>query len=329
MDIRRGISGLGRTLIASGVLILMFVAYQLWGTNFAESRSQEALFDAFNARVGAGVASAEETTTSTARSGSTTSSPAGGTSSTTVGPTSSTSSTSTSTTAPKPILAGDAIGIIRIPKLGVEKAIVEGVSVGDLKKAPGHYPGTPMPGQPGNAAIAGHRTTYGAPFYRLDELEPGDAIEVQTYQGTFTYNVRDTAIVSPDQAQVLDATDDNRLTLTTCHPRFSARQRMIVVADLAAEPAPAPPPSTPTSTPGEIPGEDVPEASLSAGLSGESTDKAPALIWGLGAAAIWLATWLLSRRWGKLPAYVLGTPLFLLVLFVFFENVSRLLPANV
>ena len=84
-----------------------------------------------------------------------------------------------------------------IPKIGVDKIVVEGVGRNDLRKGPGHYPDTPMPGQPGNAAIAGHRTTYGAPFNRIDELEPGDEILVTTLQGPFTYEVTGTEIVTP------------------------------------------------------------------------------------------------------------------------------------
>src|SRR5207302_2511071 len=103
---------------------------------------------------------------------------------------------------------------------------------------------TPMPGQPGNAAIAGHRTTYGAPFFNLNELQPGDPIFVTTRQGRFRYEVRETRTVSPSQLSVLNPTPDNRLTLTTCNPRFSASQRLVVVSQLigeAAEPSPPPP----------------------------------------------------------------------------------------
>ena len=85
---------------------------------------------------------------------------------------------------------GDAIAHLRIPAIGVDKIVVEGVQVADLKRGPGHYPDSPLPGQPGNAAIAGHRTTYGAPFNRLDELEQGDEILVTTVQGAFRYEVR-------------------------------------------------------------------------------------------------------------------------------------------
>lgn len=329
-------AGIGRTFIASGVLILLFVAYQLWGTGISEARAQDRLRAEF-------LDALRSTTTSTT---STTTGPPGSTTTTAEGsadPAGSTASSTSTTAAPAPAPratpTGEAVAIIRIPKIGIEKFVVEGVSVGALKKAPGHYPSTPLPGQPGNAAIAGHRTTYGAPFYRLDELSPGDRIEVTTKQGEFVYRVTGTKIVRPSQNEVLAPTDDNRLTLTTCHPRFSAAQRMIVTASLTDEPVEAPPPpvTVPEAPPEEIPGdepvedppvEDVPTLD-EASVSGESVSKWPALGWGALAAVIWLVTWLLSKRWGRLPAYAMGVPVFLVVLFVFFENFARLLPANV
>jgi sortase A len=222
---------------------------------------------------------------------------------------------------PPPTPTGEAIAVIKICKLGVEKAVVQGVGVEDLKKGPGHYDGTPMPGQPGNAAIAGHRTTYGAPFFRLDELDTGDPILVSTPQGSFRYEVSSKEVVSPSHVEVLDNTGDNRLTLTTCNPRFSAAQRLIVVAKLIGT-AVAPPPSAPKP---------VAKESLAGegGLSGKTTTTVPAIEWGLIAAAIAIAAWLLGRVWRKWPSYLIATPVFLVVLFVFFENVSRLLPANV
>lgn len=324
-------AGIGRTFIASGVLILLFVAYQLWGTGISEARAQDRLRADF-------LDVLESTTTSTtpknARSATTTSA---------VGdPSTTTSTTAAATPAVRATPTGEAVAIIRIPKIGVEKAVVEGVSVGALKKGPGHYPSTPMPGQPGNAAIAGHRTTYGAPFYKLDELAPGDRIEVTTKQGEFVYRVTETRIVSPSQNEVLAPTDDNRLTLTTCHPRFSAAKRMIVTASLTDEPVEAlPPPVTvlEEATPDEIAGEEVEDEEVDerddvpalddASVSGESVSRWPAIGWGSLAGAIWLVTWLLSKKWGRVPAYAMGVPVFLVVLFVFFENFARLLPANV
>ena len=323
MDWRRIVAGIGRTCIASGVLILLFVAYQLWGTGLSEARAQDRLRSDFLDAL-EGVDSAGPTTTSTTSAGE---------------PPDTTDTSAADAVPVSRTPTGEAVAIIRIPKVDIEKAVIEGVSVGALKKAPGHYPSTPMPGQPGNAAIAGHRTTYGAPFYRLDELVPGDRIEVTTKQGDFVYRVTETKIVKPSQNDVLAPTDDNRLTLTTCHPRFSAAQRMIVIAALTNEPAEATAPPPPVTDPAdenedvaddEEPAEvEVPSLDDDASVSGESVSKWPAIAWGGLAGLIWLVTWLLSKRWGKLAAYAMGTPVFLVVLFVFFENFARLLPANV
>jgi sortase A len=123
-----------------------------------------------------------------------------------------------------------------MPKIGVDRVVVEGVSVADLKKGPGHYPGTAMAGQLGNMVISGHRTTYGAPFNRLDELQVGDEIVVYDRSGPFKYLVSEKKIVKPTAVEVLDPTSDARLTLTTCHPKFSARERLIIVAHLEGTP---------------------------------------------------------------------------------------------
>jgi sortase A len=215
----------------------------------------------------------------------------------------------------------------------VRNAVAHGIERPDLRKGPGHYPLTPMPGQLGNAAIAGHRTTYGAPFYRTDELETGDLIQVTTRQGEFTYKVREKKVVRPTQNEVLLPSDENLLTLTTCNPRFSAAQRLVIVSELTDNPAPAPPPPVvePSDDEGSADDEpvEVPSLADEASVSGDDAAKLPAILWGLLAAFVWLVTWLLSKRWGRVTAYVMGTPVFVVVLFVFFENFARLLPANV
>ena len=142
---------------------------------------------------------------------------------------------------------GEAIARMIIPAIDVDEIVVAGVEVDDLRKGPGHYGTTPLPGQPGNAAIAGHRTTYGAPFGRIDELAPGDEIIIETLQGRFVYRVlpggRGMAgrtpghrIVAPTALEVLDDHGDNRLTLTSCHPKYSSKQRIIVHAELVGDP---------------------------------------------------------------------------------------------
>ena len=142
--------------------------------------------------------------------------------------------------------AGEAIARLIIPAIDVDEIVVAGVEVEDLRKGPGHYGTTPLPGQPGNAAIAGHRTTYGAPFGGIAELAPGDEIIVETLQGTFVYQVLAGTriagrslghhIVAPTALEVLDDHGDNRLTLTSCHPKYSSRQRIIVHATLVGDP---------------------------------------------------------------------------------------------
>ncbi len=146
-----------------------------------------------------------------------------------------------------PVELGSGIAVLRIPRLGDwndrPPVVVEGVSTADLKKGPGHIPGTALPGEVGNVVLSGHRTTYGAPFERFDELQPGDAVVVETRDTWFTYTVRGTRIVRPSAVEVTypvpgDPAVRRRrkrlLTMTTCHPRFSARQRMVVSAELTA-----------------------------------------------------------------------------------------------
>ena len=261
-----------------GVIVLLFVAYQLWGTGLQAAAAQDDLGNEFAESTGIesdtsdAEALAEEARASQARFES------GQIFANDTESVLETSGTNDDGTPSEPnprsartadlfegsfdtaqrqeILAklypdeGEAFARIVIPDINVDQITVEGVSVEDLRKGPGHYRTTPNPGQAGNAAIAGHRTTYGAPFHRVDELSPGDPIFVTTAQGTFEYHVlgfedpgggaeRGYFIVSPSDTWVLDSQDGkNILTLTACHPKYSARQRIIVQAELVGEPAP-------------------------------------------------------------------------------------------
>lgn len=199
---RRVLRGIGWTLITVGLLLLLFVAYELWGTNVITARHQDALRDTLDRQFRA----AERRGDLGEQSRS-----------------------------PAPI-PGEALGIMRIPRIGLNMAFIEGVGTDDLKKGPGHYPTTPLPGEPGNTGIAGHRTTYGKPFWSLDEVRRGDRIYLRTLEGTFVYEVAWRRVVTPDQHQVLDPTDRPALTLTTCNPRFSAAERLIVRALLVRGP---------------------------------------------------------------------------------------------
>jgi sortase A len=127
-------------------------------------------------------------------------------------------------------LQGDAIARIEIPAIGVSEYVVEGTDTGDLRKGPGHYPRTPLPGDPGTTAIAGHRTTYGAPFRDIDDLRRGQRIFVDMPDGRFVYRVERTTIVDDQDVSVLEPVGYRRLMLSACHPLYSAAERIIVFA---------------------------------------------------------------------------------------------------
>ncbi|MFC4587879.1 class E sortase [Sphaerisporangium corydalis] len=135
------------------------------------------------------------------------------------------------------------VGLIRIPRLGrdYEYAVLEGVTTEDLRRGPGHYPGTAMPGGVGNFVLSGHRTTYAAPFNRIDELRRGDEIIIDSTGRRYTYRVSGKQVVDPADVDVIapvpghpDRTPSKAvITLTTCHPEYSARQRLVVFGVLA------------------------------------------------------------------------------------------------
>jgi sortase A len=125
---------------------------------------------------------------------------------------------------------GGAVGFIRIAKIDLDMAFVQGVELADLAKGPGHDPASPLPGEGGNVVIAGHRTTHRAPFWSIDTLVPGDQIMLQTRRGTFLYRVMWVRVVDPGDLWVKARTRRPALTLTTCEPRFSQRQRLVVRA---------------------------------------------------------------------------------------------------
>ncbi|MEZ5409772.1 MAG: class E sortase [Acidimicrobiales bacterium] len=281
----------GQTLVALGGLMVALAAFQLWGTALIEWRAQRALSaelasatarsplgsELFDTPLAAGSRAADarppvgRSTLSPEADGAMGS--AANSDPSTVGP-----DDADAVRHPVTPLGwldnGDPVGRIDIPAIGLSKAFVEGVDRDVLRRGPGHDPGTALPGHPGNTAIAGHRTTHGAPFYHLDELVPGDEIVLTTAEGEFRYVVdahtdADGAsvghvIVTPDEVGVLADAGDNRLTLTACHPRYSARQRIVVTAHLVgpaltfADPADAQPSSPPAGPgaatgPGEAP----------------------------------------------------------------------------
>lgn len=157
--------------------------------------------------------------------------------------------------APAAVATGDALTRIVVPRLGVSSIVVQGTSPEALRAGAGHYPSTPYPGEPGNVGIAGHRTTYGRPFSALDEVQVGDEVRLETPLGVHRYEVLPPPpgtsgcgggacwVTRPDDWSVVGPTAEPLLTLTTCHPRGSARQRLIVRARLVESLPPAPLPA--------------------------------------------------------------------------------------
>jgi sortase A len=217
-----------------------------------------------------------------------------------------------------PAAPGQPIGIINIPKIGINYVAVQGTDESDLERGPGHYVNTSLPGNPGNAAFAGHRTTYAAPFYNLDQLAPGDPIFVTTTQGRFQYDVTQTLVVDPSDVSVLDATPTPTLTLTTCNPRYSAATRMVVKASLVSPVVAAVP----------IKKGGGGKQRTTSELLGSTSGWGGAVAWGLGCVAFALAVWLVHRRFRHWWVYLVGAAGLLVLLFYFFGELNPLLPAG-
>jgi sortase A len=130
---------------------------------------------------------------------------------------------------------GQAVGRIRIPHIDASYVMVEGTDAASLRKGPGHYPATPYPGMPGTVAVAGHRTTYLAPFNKLDKLRRGDSVEIQMPYATVRYVVEQKRIVAPTALWVTKRVGYDRLVMTACHPKYSAARRIVVFARQVSE----------------------------------------------------------------------------------------------
>ena len=331
---------LGSSLITLGLLMFLFVGYQLWGTGIEEAQSQNKLENRFS----------EIAILSSA------------TSSTSLAPSNSEPPVTTTLAPPEPIVVneGDAIAIIVMPTIGVTKYVVAGVQTADLKKGPGHYPGTPFPGELGNASIAGHRTTYGEPFRHLDDLNLGDPIIITDLLGRqFTYLVTNQQVVGATDSWVVATTDRNKaiLTLTTCHPEFSAKQRLIISAeldltqsDIATSPAAmyadevvdtTTVPSTEVVTSEVTETTTVPAIIVDESNNSESADALSrgwfsdlsaipqTLLWGLLELLVVMGAWQVAKKYrNRIIGTAVGFIPFFFVLYFVFQNVNRLLPPN-
>ena len=276
-----------------GAIILLFVVWQLWGTAITQHHSQAQLKNQFQAKVGKVEAKpAFQLVPATTK------------------------------IADPP--QGTVMAQIQIPKIDLSQYVVSGTDEDDLAKGPGHYLGTAMPGQAGNVAIAGHRTTHGAPFNRLAELAIGDPIYLTTLSGQrLTYIVSAVPVaVSPSDVTVLNDFGDNRLTLTTCNPEYSAIQRLIVVAAYLPPGASHPQPIAR--------GAGTPYHLAPAAESGWNTSLLPLV---LLFAGLLVAIGLLNRRlsliYGREGRWLILGPIWIALLLALFQTLTSFLPSSV
>ena len=295
---------IGLALVAAGLLLAGFVAFQLFGTALYEHHRQADLAAQLPAKEGINARALADPGTPASGLPPIARSPA-------------------PATAAPPV--GAPIGYVVIPRIGLDAVVVEGVGAAQLRGGPGHYAGTAVPGQAGNAAIAGHRTTYAAPFSQLNLLRVGDPVYVLTTQGLFRYDVVSSQAVAPTDVSVLDPSATTELTLTTCTPRYSAAQRLVVMAVLDHGAGPAPVRSVPPPAPRSATGP-------SRGLAGEATGSTLwVVLGGVLVAALAVGVWFAclrartGRRWVVL---VVGIPLVLAALLLFYAQLSLDLPAT-
>ena len=229
------------------------------------------------------------------------------------------------TVSPPPV--GAALGVLSIPRIAIRQVIFEGVGEFQLSEGPGHYPGTSLPGEPGNAAIAGHRTTWGHPFRHLDQLLANDPIILTTPQGTFVYRVRNEWVVSPTDTAVLAPTPHPSLTLTTCNPPYSAATRLVIRAALVSSSLGAPRRSTGTSSP-------APSGPYAGArpVAGSSTPSTWGWFWFFAAIVIACIAAAEAYAWRRgrllLPYVVILVPLLIGVIGCYVVG-SRLLPPSI
>jgi len=306
----------GRLFLAAGILILLFAAYQIWGTWLIEAHTQNHLRQELTTELPPGAAARAERIAQAPK----------------VTPPSPTSKPPQAAPTTAPPAAGAPVGIIQIPTIGLDQVVVEGVGTPQLRDGPGHYPGTPLPGQAGNSAIAGHRTTYGHPFYDLNAVPPGSRVVLTTPQGIFVYAADATTVVSPSDTSVLAASTGAHLTLTTCNPRYSASTRLVLHATLVHSTLFATRHQRPVTAPGKVPTTPASTRTVEAtALAGNGNGGwGPAILWGLGVVALAAGIWLVARRFGhRWIVYSVGALALLVVLFFFYSAITPLLPASV
>ena len=214
------------------------------------------------------------------------------------------------------IPAGAPVAILQIPSVGLDEVVVEGSHSTQLLNGPGHVTGTPLPGQPGNAVLAGRRTSYGGPFGRLGSLHAGDRVDVTTGEGNVTYRVTSIANLAGTDASFVQYRNDNRLTLFTSNSTWDPTGRLVVTAALEGSPLPA------TARSGEI-------EPAALGLSGDRSAAPSMHGWLELLAAAAMAAAYAATRWSRVRTWLFFSPILVLLMWQLFQSLMRLLPGTI
>jgi sortase A len=266
----------GRIILCVGLFAALFVVYELAFTPLTEQNAQASLLNQFQQNV--------PTTTVDAPGAS--------------------------------IAEGSPVALINIPSIGLTQVVAEGTTPSDLKVGPGHLMSSPLPGEAGNVVIAGHRTTYGAPFAKLDQLVGGNIIKFDTGRGSVTYVVNSVKHVSPGAPDPILDTPNNRLTLITSDPAIFASGRLVVEASLIGLPL-----DVAHRAPVLVGNADL-------GLTGDPLGLALGLIWAeLLGLTVFLA-WRYRHRWSPEVLYLLTAPIVLILAVLTFSSLDLMLPGT-
>jgi sortase A len=211
---------------------------------------------------------------------------------------------------------GEPVAILIIPRLALEKVVIEGTTATATTAGPGHFAASSLPGRPGNSVIIGRRTSFGGPFRNLSRLSKGDDIVVTTGVGEFTYEVTKLVTVPEGSEDIIGPSTDNTLTLVTAEPAYTVSGRLAVVAKLDGDPAAAP-----TNPPALINASET-------GMGGDPSAFPPLLLWGELLIVAVLATIWLWRNITVRVAWLLGAPLVLALSWATFLGLARLLPST-
>lgn len=211
---------------------------------------------------------------------------------------------------------GEPVALLEIPVLGVHEVVVEGTSSSLLRQGPGHLRSAPLPGQPGNAVVAGRRVAYGGPFRHLDRLKAGDEITATTGQGMAKYVVTEVKEVSRAAPDVLDDFGDARLTLVTSAPMLRAERRLVAIAELRS-----PVRAAPAARPANLRTDEL-------GLQGDRAGAFALLLWAQALLVAALGAAWLRRRWRRWPTYLLAVPVLAVLVLLVFDSFTPILPST-